>query len=372
MDRQYALTISKYLNSVPPGKSCFDATFLNSKSGLGKHLDSGTARQYVNATSTQQSRPEQCALYQSLVVGRVDGKIRDVKCVACIETIRKSQAVQFPCSHYYDRQCFNDLFAACLKDESLLPLRCCNQAMLRDEIQQHVMPEQFRQYESKLLEHDTTNRLYCANPKCSTFLGTASGQKERRGCVTCGQQVCARCKAAWTMFHFCVQDEQEAVLLKIANEEKWKRCQKCYRMVELQTGCYHMTCLCKNEFCYHCGSRWGTCHCPLWSEDRLVERAEEQVRVQRARDRDPTPQPQPHAEFEQHQRQASVETAGWDEEVQQAADRLRANEDCQHQQWRMIYGERRCQSCERHMPNYLLICSGCQFLACVRCQRNRL
>lgn len=47
-------------------------------------------------------------------------------------------------------------------------------------------------------------------------------------------------------------------------------------MIELTTGCFHMTCRCKTQFCYLCSSPWKTCQCPRWDEQRLVTRAEEQ------------------------------------------------------------------------------------------------
>lgn len=57
----------------------------------------------------------------------------------------------------------------------------------------------------------------------------------------------------------------------------WKACYSCHRLIELQHGCNHMTCICKTEFCYVCGQQWKTCACLQWDEDRLLERAEEVV-----------------------------------------------------------------------------------------------
>lgn len=46
-------------------------------------------------------------------------------------------------------------------------------------------------------------------------------------------------------------------------------------MIELATGCYHMTCRCGYEFCYTCGAEWknkkATCTCPLWDEENIVD-----------------------------------------------------------------------------------------------------
>lgn len=43
-------------------------------------------------------------------------------------------------------------------------------------------------------------------------------------------------------------------------------------MVELSSGCRHIICKCKAEFCYVCGLRWRTC---AWTDtNQLIRRAE--------------------------------------------------------------------------------------------------
>ncbi|KXS20563.1 hypothetical protein M427DRAFT_41304 [Gonapodya prolifera JEL478] len=75
------------------------------------------------------------------------------------------------------------------------------------------------------------------------------------------------------------EDEQFQLL---AQERRWKRCPACQAMVELNTGCNHITCKCKKEFCYICGGDWvqqQNCRngCPLWDEQNLVD--EENLRA---------------------------------------------------------------------------------------------
>ncbi|CAL8999751.1 unnamed protein product [Prunus brigantina] len=45
-------------------------------------------------------------------------------------------------------------------------------------------------------------------------------------------------------------------------------------MVELDSGCYHITCRCGHQFCYTCGAEWknkkATCDCPLWDEHYAI------------------------------------------------------------------------------------------------------
>lgn len=41
-------------------------------------------------------------------------------------------------------------------------------------------------------------------------------------------------------------------------------------------------CPCSRQFCYICGTRWGKCHCPLWTEADFHARAEEIAQLREA------------------------------------------------------------------------------------------
>ncbi|KAJ6784535.1 hypothetical protein PWT90_06753 [Aphanocladium album] len=62
-------------------------------------------------------------------------------------------------------------------------------------------------------------------------------------------------------------------ILRLARSEGCMRYFSCRTMVELNTGCNHITCRCGAEFCYVCGEEWKTCDCEQWHEDRLLDRA---------------------------------------------------------------------------------------------------
>ncbi|EPS63510.1 hypothetical protein M569_11273, partial [Genlisea aurea] len=68
---------------------------------------------------------------------------------------------------------------------------------------------------------------------------------------------------------------EEAKLKSLAHRNMWRQCVQCKHMIELETGCYHMTCRCGHQFCYTCGAEWknnkSTCGCPLWDDNLIME-----------------------------------------------------------------------------------------------------
>ncbi|KAK7726327.1 hypothetical protein SLS57_003413 [Botryosphaeria dothidea] len=54
----------------------------------------------------------------------------------------------------------------------------------------------------------------------------------------------------------CREDEEMRSLMLLAQENKWKRCPRCQRMVERIEGCDDMLCVCGAAFCYICGVEW--------------------------------------------------------------------------------------------------------------------
>jgi len=113
----------------------------------------------------------------------------------------------------------------------------------------------------------------------------------------------------------------------------------------------HRSCVCKSEFCCVCGAPWKTCRCDQWDEERLYERAEAVV------DRQPAGQ------------------QGRAERIQQAAEQLRENHECEHERFRGIGGQGRkfeCEMCGGTYENWILRCRQCLMICCNRCRRNRL
>ncbi|KAI5997293.1 hypothetical protein F5J12DRAFT_852176 [Pisolithus orientalis] len=206
-------------------------------------------------------------------------------CVICQDPIYGSE-IRAPCGHYYDIPCVTDLIQSATRDESLYPPRCCRQNIPFPEVQPHLSHDLVTQFQEKSREFGIPNRVYCARQTCSRFLGPLT---ETIFGVTvydcsapgCGTRTCASCRGRYDgWMHTCRQDQGAEQVLNLGRTEGWARCPGCSQLIELNMGCYHMTCRCRTEFCYLCRARWKTCRCPQWDERRLFAAAEQRVDAQ--------------------------------------------------------------------------------------------
>ncbi|WCJ40309.1 RING/U-box superfamily protein [Euphorbia peplus] len=118
-------------------------------------------------------------------------------------------------------------------------------------------------------------RFYCPFKDCSGMLvndGDEEGGEEvirESECPFCHRLFCAQCRVPWHSgvdcdeFQGLDEDERERddlMVMKLATDQKWGRCPQCKFYVERTQGCPHITCRCKFQFCYGCGSEWTLDH----------------------------------------------------------------------------------------------------------------
>ena len=148
------------------------------------------------------------------------------------------------------------------RDESLYPLRCCQDPIPVEE----VLPTLSLELRSLFLQKNAEfsvfagDRLYCSNPDCCIFLGSSEGRLSVSGikCPHCLVHTCPRCKEPAHPDEGCGLGALQALTIC----EEWQTCPGCNAVVELNQGCNHITCQCKTEFCYLCAAPWKTCTCP--------------------------------------------------------------------------------------------------------------
>ncbi|KAL9228483.1 hypothetical protein vseg_004061 [Gypsophila vaccaria] len=137
----------------------------------------------------------------------------------------------------------------------------------------NILPrEVFVRWENALCEALIlgSEKFYCPYKECSALMVAdateAVGQAE---CPNCRKLFCARCQVKWHVGVTCEEfkllrdDERgydDLMVLKLAKDNKWRRCRNCSFYVEKSDGCLHMTCRCKYEFCYQCGKQWSSSH----------------------------------------------------------------------------------------------------------------
>ena len=144
----------------------------------------------------------------------------------------------------------------------MLPPQCCRIPIPVELITPHLSATSTASFLEKLREHETSNRLYCPKASCSQFIGSVQLERANVPCPKCKTLVCARCKLFSHPHNVaCVSDTDPRAVLDLAQSKGWKRCPGCSHMVERRQGCYHMTCLCRTQFCYLCAAPWKTCSC---------------------------------------------------------------------------------------------------------------
>ncbi|KAJ9224086.1 hypothetical protein DTO169C6_3706 [Paecilomyces variotii] len=245
------------------------------------------------------------------------------RCVACREETDFVNVARVPCRHEYCRSCLKDLFEACQTDESLFPPRCCGQPIVMNIARIFLTQDVVQRYEKKKIEFETPNRVYCYSAECSAFIHTSHIDGEIATCPDCGLTTCTSCKGRAHVGD-CPNDTAMQQLLATAQENGWQRCYSCWRMVELEHGCNHMTCRCGAHFCYNCGERWKNCRCEQCDEHRLLARAYQII----DRDREVNPPPiadpplpdEDHPELEIGEPQPEIHQPQPDEEPRATAE----------------------------------------------------
>lgn len=161
-------------------------------------------------------------------------------CVACTEEYLCSDALETPCGHHYCMDCLAVLFESSIVDETMYPPRCCRQTIPLGDARPLLDQKLVRNFEQKSIEFDTKDRTYCFDPRCSSFIPAEHITDNVAGCPSCGRRTCAICKAAAHRGD-CPDDEALQQLLQAADDQGWQRCHTCHRVVDLRSGCNHIT-----------------------------------------------------------------------------------------------------------------------------------
>lgn len=163
-------------------------------------------------------------------------------CVICLEKFPFHEVARAPCAagHEYCRGCLMELFSRCLSDESLFPPRCCSEPFRLDSVRVFLSPKLVGEFLARKLEMETPDRTYCHQPSCSAFIPRQFIRHDQGTCPRCQARTCTICKGPPHRGD-CPQDPGLQEVLRVAQENGWQRCCSCQRVVELNTGCNHMS-----------------------------------------------------------------------------------------------------------------------------------
>lgn len=176
------------------------------------------------------------------------------QCRACLEDLGAHALKECPCGDEYCEDCLERIFVTALTDETKFPPRCCQQRIQLNQEWNFVNDNLIHDFAVKAEELSTPNRLYCAEPGCghwihpknihnghglcfATSLSDAESVRQRRQRV-CAASTCVLCKNLRHDGSGCPQDQE---LHELAATEGWQKCNSCNGLIELDTGCYHIS-----------------------------------------------------------------------------------------------------------------------------------
>lgn len=216
-------------------------------------------------------------------------------CCACSGNKRTYVA---PCGHAYCEECARSLYSRALTNRAFIPVRCCKQPFASD-IAAACLTDA-----SDISKYDSI-KCEIENP----------------------------CPPA---------AELDMAASKLISENGWKVCPRCGAVVERVSGCVHITCMCRAEFCYTCLKSWKTCRCELYPVEEL-----NQILNERIGNDDPG--------IARHRLQ----------------NVLRNYYQHAHNWRREDPNGRICNVCRWNMPLYCMCCEGCMETRCQNCSFNR-
>lgn len=160
-------------------------------------------------------------------------------CVICLDSKPWYELLSVPCGDNYCADCLQSLFRDSYTDETLFPPKCCQQTIPIDDAEIILfLPKDLRDpYETRRIETTTNDRTYCI--ACGKFVLPSAITNRTATCNSCQATTCSGCKKA-AHTGDCPHDENDRLMLQLAEREGWRRCIRCRRMVELTIGCYHM------------------------------------------------------------------------------------------------------------------------------------
>lgn len=191
-------------------------------------------------------------------------------CYICLGN-ENLQTRRLDCGHVYCFPCLRDLFRAATRTESLNPASCCKRKIDVGVASGALSAGDRAAYIRSVQEFASGDRLYCASPRCSAFLGSNLSKKKGKAikCPNCQETTCSACKApavGQVLRRFpchaskltfvqcaqhldtqvCAADNDDTAATKLVKLVRGVRCGACRRVVEKNGGCENV---CVSQYC---------------------------------------------------------------------------------------------------------------------------
>ena len=191
----------------------------------------------------------------------------------------EAEFITLECDHRFCKECLMDFISLkvteCKCGENEIACPECQKA-ISPHIIKYVLPQEiFIKYDTFVLQHNENKIakedeiiVKCPKANCTFFFIMAKKSSlTHMICEVCKEEFCVKgCKKAHKGKR-CeeidltnLNNKSDEEFLKMTEKEKLRKCPTCNIWVEKNKGCNHITCKCKTQFCYVCGSLdWNNC-----------------------------------------------------------------------------------------------------------------
>jgi hypothetical protein len=177
---------------------------------------------------------------QSGIMKAFSAKIR---CVACMDDFSRANVVIANCGDCYCAKCVTKLFMRAAKEEQYYPPRCCRQPILLATVAKHMDTDDLETFRLASIEYATPEKVWCSNRECGIFIvpDDRNTMLQLATCPQCETQTCTTCSNAYHAGTDCPDDPSIRQTRELAQRSGWQTCRTCNRVVQLRSGCNHMT-----------------------------------------------------------------------------------------------------------------------------------
>jgi len=167
-------------------------------------------------------------------------------CCVCGDDFLPIKIHRLQCDHLYCHDCLRQYFVKAMSDKSIFPPKCCDGPIPLASVQAELSPHEMDHFKKAEVEFSTTDRTYCSNAYCRQFVPPIDILGNLAYCSSCGTSTCVMCNDDHLGIDDCPADVALQDTLALAKSKGWPRCYMCGVLVELRSGCNHITyvCLC--------------------------------------------------------------------------------------------------------------------------------